>query len=147
MDGDATTILETDASDYGIGAYLYQLIDEVQFPIAFMSKSLAGAQRNWSTIEKECFAIYTALRDWEYLLRDRFFTIRTDHDNLRYLNINTPKVVRWKLAIQEFNFQVEYIKGEQNVVADSFLEYPRMFSDRHLHLQRQLGILNGQYLM
>jgi len=83
--------LETDASDFGIGAYLFQLREDgVQEPIAFMSRSLQGAQKNWSTIEKECFAIYSALREWEYLLRDRTFTIRTDHKNLRYLNENTP---------------------------------------------------------
>lgn len=114
------TFVETDASDYGIGAYLYQQKpDNTQLPIAFMSRALQGPQRNWSTIEKECFAIYSALREWEHLLRDTKFTIRTDHNNLRYLNANTPKVVRWKQAIQEFDFHVEYVKGELNVVADA----------------------------
>ena len=116
---DVPIILETDASEYAIGAYLYQVVDNEQQPIAFMSRSLSGAQINWSTIEKECFAIYSALREWEYLLRDVQFTIRTDHKNLRYLNTNTPKVVRWKLAVQEFNFFVSYVPGEENVVADT----------------------------
>lgn len=116
---DMPIYLDTDASDYAIGAYLYQVVDTEQQPIAFMSKSLSGAQLNWSTIEKECFAIYSALREWEYLLRDVPFVINTDHKNLRYLNTNTPKVVRWKLAIQEFNFSVNYLPGEQNVVADT----------------------------
>lgn len=126
MDDTSPIFLDTDASDYGIGAHLYQMVldggnpEGLRHSIAFMSKSLTGSQKNWSTIEKECFAIYSALREWEYLLRDRFFTIRTDHKNLRYLNENTPKVVRWKLAVQEFNFQVEYVEGPKNVVADAF---------------------------
>jgi len=59
------------------------------------------------------------LRHWEFLLRDIFFAIRTDHRNLKYLNTNTPKVVRWKLAVQEYNFQLEDIKGPTNERADA----------------------------
>ena len=125
IDGHCSIHLNTDASDYGVGAYLYQMVydpglgKDVEQPIAFMSKTLNGSQKNWSTIEKEGYAIFLAVRQWEYLLADRFFTIHTDHNNLRYLNTQTPKVMRWKLAIQEFDFQVEYIEGPKNVVADS----------------------------
>ena len=72
-----------------------------------------------ATIEKECYAIVYALHKFDYLIRDRQFTLRTDHENLTYLN-KTPseKVVRWKLRIQEYDFFLEYIKGELNVVAD-----------------------------
>jgi hypothetical protein len=120
MVDDAPTFLDTDASDYGIGAYLYQTIEGEKKPIAFLSKTMSKVQQRWSTIEKECYAIWYALRQWEFLLRDIFFTIRTDHRNLKYLNTNTPKVVRWKLAVQEYNFQVEDIKGPTNVIADAF---------------------------
>lgn len=115
----------TDASDYGVGAYLYQTRQgedgvEEQLPVAFLSQSLTKVQQRWSTIEKECYAIWYALRKWEHLLRDVHFTIYTDHRNLKYLNTNTPKVVRWKLAIQEFDFHVRHIEGTANVVADAF---------------------------
>eukprot|EP00969_Alexandrium_andersonii_P159352 7040487-Alexandrium_andersonii.AAC.1 len=107
MDEHAPIYLETDASDYGIGAYLYQLVDGTQQPIVFLSKTLSKVQQRWSTIEKECYAIWYALKSLEHLLRDVHFTLRTDHRNLTYLNINSPKVVRWKLAIQEYDFHVE----------------------------------------
>jgi len=116
-------VLETDASDYGIGAYLYQIVvgqtPEVR-PIAFMSRTLNATERRWATIEKECCAIYEAVKGWEYLIGGRFFTIKTDHKNLLYLNdpLISPKVVKWKLALLEFNFEVEYIQGPDNVVAD-----------------------------
>ena len=121
LDPTAPIYLHTDASDYGIGAYLFQVIDGVHKPIAFMSKSLSGAELRWSTIEKECYAIVYALKKFEYLLRDCHFTLRTDHKNLLYVNTaHTSKVARWKLLIQAFDFDLEYLKGEENFVADSF---------------------------
>jgi len=125
LDEQLPVSLATDASDYGIGAYLYQTKPgedgkEVEIPIAFLSQSMTKVQRRWSTIEKECYAIWYAVKKWEHLLRDIPFIIYTDHRNLKYLNTNTPKVVRWKLAIQEFDFTVRHIEGEANFVADTF---------------------------
>jgi hypothetical protein len=74
--------LKTDASDYRIGAYLYILRKEVEIPIRFLSRSLAKAQLNWSTPEKECFAIWYALQQLSHLLQDVHFVIHTDHENL-----------------------------------------------------------------
>ena len=51
----------TDASDYGIVGYLYQLVDGKELTIAFVSKSLTGAQLRWSTIEKEAYAFYDSI--------------------------------------------------------------------------------------
>jgi hypothetical protein len=59
------------------------------------------------------------IKKYEYLIRDLPFDLYTDHENLVYLN--TPpsnKVLRWKLAIQEYDIKINYIKGELNVVAD-----------------------------
>jgi hypothetical protein len=113
-------ILQTDASDYGIGAYLYQLVDGEERAIAFISQSLHGPSLNWSVPEKECYAIYFALKKLTYIIRDVHFTIQTDHKNLTYLNMaGSPKVKRWKYEIMEYDFDVEYIPGEKNVVADA----------------------------
>jgi hypothetical protein len=120
IDESAPITLMTDASDYGIGAYLYQTIAEQEQPIAFVSKSLQKSQLNWSTVEKECYAIYYACMSLEYLIRDVKFTIKTDHHNLRYMNVGlSPKVKRWKLALQEFDFKIETIPGIANEIADS----------------------------
>ena len=112
-------ILETDASDYGIGAYLYQRLPTgLHRPIRFMSASLTKTECRWSTIEKEAYAIFRALREWDYLLRDIPFLIRTDHRNLLFLNDRSQKVVHWKLAVWPFNFKVEHVPGVENSVAD-----------------------------
>ncbi len=92
-----------------------------ELPIAFLSKSLTKERLNWSVPEKEAFAIVYAFQKLEYILRDSKFTLRTDHKNLIYINQEgSAKVKRWKLAIQEYNFDIEHIAGEDNVAADAF---------------------------
>jgi len=114
-----TVRVYTDASDYAIGGFVCQVIDGKERAVGFMSKTLNKQQRKWSTTERECYAIFMTFRKYEYLLRDIPFELYTDHENLIY--INTPpsnKVLRWKLAIQEYDFTRNHIAGEQNIVAD-----------------------------
>jgi hypothetical protein len=121
IDYNAPVFLHTDACNTGIGAYLFQVIDDKEHPIGFMSTSLIGAQLNWSTFEQEGYAIHQALKKFEYILRDVKFTLRTDHRNLLYVNDKaSPKVLRWKIDIQQFNFDVEHIPGPDNIVADLY---------------------------
>ena len=113
-------ILKTDASDYGYGAYLYQKLNQVkEQPVAFSSKTFSKEQVRWSTFEKEAYGIYHAVLYFEYLLRDKKFTILTDHKNLTFLNeSSSPKVIRWKLELMEYNFDIGHVPGPDNEVAD-----------------------------
>ena len=122
IDDKMAVFLCTDASDYAIGAYLYQLSAEnKELPIRFMSKTLNPIQQRWSTIEKEAFAIYHSLTKMEDLLGGVKFTIKTDHKNLLFLNqAGSNKVLNWKLAIQHFDFHIMHIPGKDNVIADAF---------------------------
>jgi transposase InsO family protein len=121
MNDQAPICLHTDASQYGIGGYLFQIVDGVQQPIAFISKTLNSTELRWSTPEKEGYAIFYSLMKLEHLLRDCHFTLRTDHKNLTFINTDfREKVKRWKLAIKHFDFDIEYIKGEDNIEADGF---------------------------
>jgi len=82
---------------------------------------LDSTQCNWSTPEKEAYAIYYTLMHAEHLLRDVHFVLQTDHRNLTFINMEgSPKIRRWKLAIQEYDFDIEYLPGEKNIVADNF---------------------------
>ena len=114
--------VQTDASHYGIGAYMFQLApDGKHRPICFLSKTLTKEQRRWGIPDKEAYGIFFAVKRWNHLLRDRHFVLQTDHKNLAYLNYEgTAKVRRWKMLLQEYDFEIEYIKGENNPVADSF---------------------------
>jgi len=129
VDAHSPIFLKTDASDYGIGAYLYQVVTgddgkEVEHPIGFISKSLVSGHDSWDIPMKEGFAIFYALRKWEYLLRDRKFTILTDHKNLTRLRTerNANKMVtRWFMCYQEYDIiDWLHVAGADNDVPDSF---------------------------
>ena len=57
--------VNTDASNFGIGAYLYKIIGGKETHISFIGKTLNFTERKWATIEKECFAIFYALTKWD----------------------------------------------------------------------------------
>ncbi len=79
LNSQAPVYLHTDASAYGIGAYLFQVVEGKPQPIAFVSKALSSQQRlKWTVPEKEAYAIYYAFQKLEYLIRDVEFTLRTD---------------------------------------------------------------------
>ena len=112
--------LHTDASDFGIGGYLFQLIDGKEVPVAFVSKSLTTVQLKWAVIQKEAYAIYYCCIFLKTLLRDRVFTIRTDHKNLLFIHENSnPMIVRWFIALSQYSYEIEYISGNDNGIADS----------------------------
>ena len=120
MDETLAVYLHTDASKYGIGAYLFQMTpDGRELPIAFISKTLTETQRRWHTPQKEAYAIYYAFKELKHLLIGVKFLLRTDHKNLIYINDTmTEMVIRWKIAVQEYDFDIEHIPGVDNIVAD-----------------------------
>jgi hypothetical protein len=116
-------ILTTDWSCGAIGAVLSQLDPETgdEHPVAFASRALTGAERNYGATEGECLAVKWAVEKFRYFLHGRRFTLRTDHQALKWLDsarFTNSKLERWALALQQYDFTVEYIKGETNVVAD-----------------------------
>ena len=118
---DSPIYLHTDACDYGLGGYLFQVVNGKEVPVAFVSKMLSDQEIRWNTTEKEAYAIVYCLKKLEYLLRDRTFTLRTDHKNLTYIDKETSaKVKRWKLMVQEYDFHIEHIVGKANIAADGF---------------------------
>jgi len=122
VDDSKEIFLRTDASDYGIGAGLFQITNGgEEIPIAFISKTLINEQLNWSVPEKEAYAIFYAFCKLEHLLRDVHFLLQTDHQNLTFVNYgNSAKILRWKLWMQEFDFSIEFLAGDQNDIADIF---------------------------
>ena len=112
--------LYTDASDFGIGGVLFQVVDTIWQPVAFISKLLTPTQIRWSTIQKEAYAIFYCCTQLDYLIRDRTFTIYTDHLNITYMKQNpTSMVARWFIAMQELHFTVVFVPGTSNAFADA----------------------------
>ena len=113
--------IRTDASDRGLGAVLLQEVDGSLFPIAFASRKLLNRERNYSAIEKECLAIVWGIQKFSLYLYGRQFVLQTDHFPLQYLNaakFENSRIMRWALCLQRYNFNVEHIKGSDNVGAD-----------------------------
>lgn len=109
--------LVTDASNVALGAVLMQN-NKV---ICYASRSLNGHEKNYSTIEKELLAIVWATKYFRPYLFGRKFTIKTDHRPLVWLNnLKEPnsKLQRWKIKLNEYDFNIAYIKGKENVIAD-----------------------------
>ena len=81
-----TYFLRTDASNNGIGAVLMQLHDEKLFPVCYASKKLSSAERNYSTIEKECLAIVWGIKRFYLYLYGVPFVLQTYHEPLKYMD-------------------------------------------------------------
>ena len=116
-----TYFLRTDATNNGIGAVLMQRHDEKVFPVCYASKKLSRAERNYSTIEKECLAIVWGIKRFYLYLYGVPFVLQTDHEPLKYMDsakYTNARLMRWAMFLQSYNFKVEAIKGSENVGAD-----------------------------
>lgn len=106
----------TDASDISIAAVISQTdADGNEKPISFYSKKLNDTQKNWSTIEREAFAVLEALNKFKNLIYGFKINLFSDHNPLAYLTDSvpkSPKLIRWALALQNFDINFCYKPGK-----------------------------------
>lgn len=115
-------IVTTDASDVALGAVLSQGKIGNDRPIAYISRTLNIAETKYSTIEKELLAVVWALKYFRPYLYGHKFLIYTDHRPLAWLySLKEPnsKLTRWRLRLQEYDFEIFYRSGKQNSNADA----------------------------
>jgi hypothetical protein len=114
--------LYVDASDYAIAGILTQIDDNgFDRPIAFASRKLNETQKAWATIEKESYAALWSLQKYRNWIFGADITVHSDHNPLTYVTEAAPKsakLMRWALALQEFNVKFRYRPGRANVAAD-----------------------------
>ena len=132
---DLPFILTTDWSRVAIGAVLSQEQPSTgeEHPIAFASRTLTAAERNYAATEGECLAVKWAVDKFHYYLHGRRFLLRTDHQALQWLDkarFTNSKLERWAMHLQQYDYGVEYIQGSTNTVAD-YLSRPATTEVQH----------------
>ncbi|KII65427.1 Retrovirus-related Pol polyprotein from transposon 17.6 [Thelohanellus kitauei] len=114
--------LACDASDLAVGAQLSQIINGEEIPMAFTSQKLNSAQRKYATIDKEFLALILAVKKFRHYLYGSKFTLVTDHQPLIHIKtMKDPKGrrARWLMELENYDYDIEYIPGKTNSIADS----------------------------
>lgn len=96
-------------------------------PIAFASRSLNQAEKNYSTTEKEALALVYAVEQFRPYLFGQKFTLLSDHCPLSYLTRTkkpTPRLVRWRIRLEKYDYEIAFLSGAKNVVADALSRNP-----------------------
>ena len=134
--------MTTDASGEGVGAVLSQGEIGKDFPIAFASRSLNKAERNYSTTEKELLAIVWGVRYFRPYLYGTKFTIVTDHKPLTWIvSVKEPgsRLLRWRIKLEEYDYEIVFKRGVANTNADALSRVSQVAAvTRETETKRQL---------
>jgi len=120
-------ILDTDASDFAIGAVLSQVQDGVERPIAYGSRTLSKSEKNYCVTDKELLAVRYFIIYYKHYLLGAKFVVRSDHQALKWLfSLKDPKsrIARWIEDLSEFDFVIEYRPGLKHNNSDGMSRCP-----------------------
>ncbi|MDR3548743.1 MAG: reverse transcriptase, partial [Candidatus Pacebacteria bacterium] len=120
-------VVHTDASGFAVGAVLQQDQGHGLQPVAYLSKKMLDAETRYPVHEQELLAIIHALRTWRHHLSGCKFKVMTDHKSLQFFQTQpmlSGRQSRWKDILANFDFDIEYIEGKTNVVADGLSRRP-----------------------
>lgn len=115
-------LLHTDASGTRLGAVLAQLMDDnKEYAVAYASKSLTGAEKNYHVTELECLAVVWAIEHFHQYLGTTPFQLVTDHSALKWLKTTELKGsrARWILRLEPYNFTIVHRASKKHSNADA----------------------------
>ena len=124
--------LETDASDIGVGAILYQQDSQGKYrPVSYLSRKLSKAERNYNVTERELLAITFGVSKLSSYLADHECDVYTDHGALTHLMnsslLPSARLKRWMIALSAFRLTIYHRPGAQNDAADCLSRLPPDF--------------------
>jgi len=125
---DCTYILDTDASEFGIGGVLSQIVNGKEKVLFFASNSLTSTERNYCTTRRELLAVIQYLRKFRHYLLGRRFILRTDHRSLKWLmswkDPSSSQYFSWIEELMQFDFDIQHRPGKLHVNADALSRLP-----------------------
>ena len=131
-------ILDTDASDVGIGAVLSQVDEEGhERVIAYGSRALTKPERRYCVTRRELLAVVQFTRQYRPYLMGRKFILRTDHGSLTWLrNFRDPEgqIARWLERLEELDFDIVHRRGKAHTNADALSRLPCQQCGRESHV-------------
>ena len=159
LDPKKTAYARVDASDVGVACVLYQLVGEkgaeVPQAIAYASRRFSPTEARWPLCEREGYATKFCWERFHQLLAGVPTVIETDHKNHLYLhNAVSMKLQRWRLYLQQFDYEIRHLEGIKNETADGMSRVFEDISSLHIsnlmrtaptseqaRLERQQGII------
>jgi hypothetical protein len=141
--------VEVDASNYAIGAILMQRDDKnTLHPVAFFSKTINPAQRNYDVYNRELLGLIETCRHWRQYLHQPAHKVKiyTDHANLLYWKNpgeHNRRVARWHAELMEYDFELVHISGKKNGQADALSR--RLDHDTGEEDNKQLVVLPPRF--
>jgi hypothetical protein len=137
-----------DASEKGLGIVLTQMFEDGEHPIAYGSRVLRDAERNYSTIELEGLAVIWAIKDKfrQYISPNVHFTVVTDHHPIAFMmrtrENHAERLAKWSTILQGYNFTIIHRKGKENIPADAlsrtFPDKDKIPSEEYYELPKQI---------
>ena len=147
-------ILELDACEYGIGCVLTQEYDNRKYVIAYASRTLSNAERNYSSVEREALAIVWATKHFHQYLEGGPVIVRSDCKALEWLKTArdpTGRLARWAMKISPYNIIIQHRPGASNTNGDFMSRYPLPDTAPHYSelnsIDYGLNILEGTNLL
>ena len=120
-------ILDTDASNFGLGGVLSQIQDDRELVVAYCSRALRPSQRRYCTTKREMLAVVAMCLQFRSYLRGARFTLRTDHKSLVWLHRfkdTEGMLSRWLHSLQQFQFSIIHRPGKDHGNADGLSRAP-----------------------
>ena len=136
--------VSVDSSSYGLGAVMLQKYDEDYKPVAYASRTLTNAEKNYSQIEKEATAVAWGCEKFSNYIIGKSIVIETDHKPLvsifgqKDLDKLSPRLQRLRIRMMRYSYEIYYTPGKHLVIADTLSRSPIKTNDSSPELQEEL---------